>query len=286
MSIMKKNDPLKKELKNKTILITGGAGSIGSFLTKRLLEYPVHAIRVLDIDEHALFQLGHSINDSRLRLLLGSVYDLSRIEMAGSGVDIIFHTAAVKNIEISEFNPFETIDTNISGTINMIKMSIKNKPIKFFNISTDKAVDPTTLYGSTKQIGERLISWASTHIDSVKFSTIRFGNVIETRGNVFEIWENQSSTNIPLSITDNKMERYFFHIDEAINFILQCISISKGGEIFIPKMKLYKIQDLAKKISKNHKLIGSRKGEKISEILISDVEKKSAIERNDMWIIK
>jgi len=188
--MMKKNDPLKKELKNKTILITGGAGSVGSKLTKRLLEYPVHAVRVLDINEHALFQLDHSINDSRLRLLLGNVYDLSRIEMAGADVDIIFHIAAIKNIEISEFNPFETIDTNISGTINMIKMAMKNKPAKLFNISTDKAVDPTTLYGSTKQIGERLINWASTHIDSTKFATIRFGNVIETRGNVFEIWEN------------------------------------------------------------------------------------------------
>ena len=284
--MMEKNDPLKKELKNKTILITGGAGSVGSKLTQRLLEYPVRAIRVLDIDEHALFHLGHSLNDSRLRLLLGDVQNLERVEMAGFDVDIIFHTAAIKNIEISEFNPFETIDTNISGTINMIKMVMKNKPVKFFNISTDKAVDPTTLYGSTKQIGERLIKWANNHVNSVKFSTIRFGNVIETRGNVFEIWKEQSKTNIPLSITDNKMKRYFFHIDEAVDFILKCIPISKGGEIFVPKMKLHSIKDLATKISKNHKLIGLRKGEKISEILINEFEKKSAIEKNNMWIIK
>lgn len=283
---MKKNDPLIKELRNKTILITGGAGSVGSILTKKLLEYPVRAVRVLDINEHALFQLSHSINDSRLRLLLGNICDPSRIEIAGTNVDIVFHTAAVKNIEISEFNPFETIETNITGTINMIKMTMKNKPVKFFNISTDKAVDPTTLYGSTKQIGERLVSWASTHIDSIKFSTIRFGNVIETRGNVFEIWKEQSQASIPLSITDSKMKRYFFHVDEAVDFILQCISLSKGGEIFVPKMKLFDIKDLANTISKNHKIIGTRKGEKLSEILISDTEKKSAVEKDNMWIIK
>mgnify|MGYP001607061405 CR=1 FL=1 len=283
---MKKNDPLIKELRNKTILITGGAGSVGSILTKKLLEYPVRAVRVLDINEHALFQLSHSINDSRLRLLLGNICDPSRIEIAGTNVDIVFHTAAVKNIEISEFNPFETIETNITGTINMIKMTMKNKPVKFFNISTDKAVDPTTLYGSTKQIGERLVSWASTHIDSIKFSTIRFGNVIETRGNVFEIWKEQSQASIPLSITDSKMKRYFFHVYEAVDFILQCISLSKGGEIFVPKMKLFDIKDLANTISKNHKIIGTRKGEKLSEILISDTEKKSAVEKDNMWIIK
>ncbi|MEK6947083.1 MAG: polysaccharide biosynthesis protein [Nanoarchaeota archaeon] len=283
---MKKNDPLIKELRNKTILITGGAGSVGSVLTKKLLEYPVRAVRVLDINEHALFQLSHSINDSRLRLLLGNICDLSRIEIAGTNVDVVFHTAAVKNIEISEFNPFETIETNITGTINMIKMTMKNKPVKFFNISTDKAVDPTTLYGSTKQIGERLVSWASTHIDSIKFSTIRFGNVIETRGNVFEIWKEQAQASIPLSITDSKMKRYFFHVDEAVDFILQCVSLSKGGEIFVPKMNLFDIKDLANEVSKNHRIIGSRKGEKLTEILISDIEKKSAIETDNMWIIK
>src|SRR5579864_1760077 len=192
---------LIKELKDKTVLITGGAGSLGSALTKKILEYPVKSVRVLDIDEHALFRLSRSIKDKRLRLLLGSVLDKERIEMAGNQADIILHLAAIKNIEISEFNPIETIDTNVQGLINLLKMSIRNKPRKFLNISTDKAAQASTLYGTTKQIGERLISWAGVHMGQTKFASVRLGNIMETRGNVFEIWNEELKNNQPLSIT-------------------------------------------------------------------------------------
>lgn len=277
---------LKKELKNKVILITGGAGSIGSVLTKTLLEYPVHSVRVLDIDEHALFKLKRSIHDSRLRLLLGSILDKDRVEMASSKTDIIFHLAAVKNLEISEYNPIETIDVNINGTVNMIKMVIRNKPKKFINVSTDKAADPTTLYGTTKQISERLTSWAGVHIATTKFASVRFANVIETKGNVFEIWNEELRNKQPLSITDPSMKRYFFHVEDAIIFILQCLLLMNRGEIFIPKMKSYNVKKLAMTLSKNHKKIGVRQGEKLNEILITETEKKIAEERRDMWIIK
>jgi UDP-N-acetylglucosamine 4,6-dehydratase/5-epimerase len=277
---------LKEMLKDKTILVTGGAGSICSVLVKKLLEYPIHSVRVLDINEHSLFKLQRSLNDKRLRLFLGSIYDMERVERACQDVDIIIHGAAVKNIEITEFNPFETIETNISGTMNMIKAVMKYNPEKFVNISTDKAVDPSTLYGSTKQIGEKLIHWASKHINSTILFSIRFGNVIETSGNIFELWEEQAKKNIPLQITDPKMKRYFFHVDEAVDFILQCIIISKGGEIFVPKMKLYNILEFANKISKNHEIIGIRQGEKLIEFLLTDSEKQSSIEKDNMWIIK
>ena len=268
-----------KKLKNKTILVTGGAGSIGSALTKKILEYPVKSVRVLDIDEHALFQLNRSINDPRLRLLLGSVTDKERIEMAGNEVEIIFHLAAVKNIEISEFNPIETIDTNINGTVNIIKMCMKNKPKIFFNISTDKASNPSTLYGTTKQLSERLTSWAGISIDHTNFTSIRLGNVMETRGNVFEVWKEELKNDKPLSVTHESMKRYFFHVDEAVDFILQCLPIAKTGEIIIPKMKEYKISQLANEISKKHKIIGLRQGEKIKEILITKEEKKKSLEK-------
>lgn len=283
---MKSKINIKNMLKDKTILVTGGGGSICSALVQKILEYPIQSIRVLDIDEHSLFKLKRSLDDKRLRLFLGSINDIERVERACQGADIIIHGAAVKNIEITEFNPFETIETNIHGTMNMIKSVMKYNAEKFVNISTDKAVDPTTLYGSTKQIGERLIHWASEHIGSVKFSTIRFGNVIETSGNIFELWEEQAKKNMPLHITDPKMKRYFFHVEEAVDFILQCLAITKGGEIFVPKMKSYNILDFANKISKNHKIIGIRQGEKLSEILLTDTEKKFSSEKNNMWIIK
>ena len=276
---------ITKQLKNKTILVTGGAGSIGSALIKKILEYPVKAVRVLDIDEHALFQLNRSINDPRLRLLLGSVTDKDRIEMAGNEVEIIFHLAAVKNIEISEFNPIETIDTNINGAVNIIKMCMRNKPKIFFNISTDKASNPSTLYGTTKQLSERLTSWAGISIDHTSFTSIRLGNVMETRGNVFEVWEEELKNGKPLSVTHESMKRYFFHVNEAVDFILQCLPIAKTGEILVPKMKEYKILQLANEISKKHKIIGLRQGEKMEELLISEEEMQMAEEKKNMWVI-
>ena len=284
---MRNNQKIEKELKGKIVLITGGAGSLGSKLTKRILQYPVKSVRVLDIDEHALFKLGKEIQDKRLRLLLGNILDKERVAMAGNQADIIFHVAAIKNIEISEFNPIETVESNINGTINLIQMAIRDKPKKFINISTDKAVEASTLYGTTKHLGELLISWAGEHaFHFTKFATVRLGNIIETRGNVFEIWEEEKKKNLPLSITDTSMKRYLFHVDEAVEFILKCIHLVKRGEIFVPKMKSYDILKLADKISTKQKIIGIRQGEKLEEKLISDDEKKFSKENSEMWIIK
>ena len=285
---MKKNNEikLKKILKNKVVLITGGAGSIGSSLATFLLNYPVKSIRVFDNNEHALFKLSHSLDDSRVQPLLGDILNKDSMDLAVLDTDIIIHTAALKNIEITEYNPIETIDVNVNGTINLIKSVIKNKPKIFINISTDKVAESSTLYGTTKQLGERLTNWAGPHIHTTKFATVRLGNIIETRGNVFEVWDEQLKNNLPLSITDPKMKRYFFHMDEAVDFILECMLHVNKGEIFVPKMKLCTITDLASKISKNHKIIGPRQGEKLQEILITEEEKSISKEKENMWIIQ
>lgn len=285
---MKKNlNPIiTKELRNKVVLITGGAGSIGSEIAKTILKYPVKSVRILDINEHALFKLKRTINDNRLKFLLGDILNKDRVEMAMNYADIVINAAAIKNIEISEFNPIETIDVNINGVVNLIQTSLRTKPKKFLNISTDKVADASTLYGTTKQLGERLTSWAGAHIQSTKFASVRLGNVMETRGNVFEIWKEEAENNLPLSITDPKMKRYYFHMNEAVDFILNCIVKMKQGEIFIPKMKSYKMIDLASKYSKKYKIIGLRQGEKLNEILMTETEKQIAIEKKDMWIIK
>ena len=285
MTKIKQKSTIVKELKNKSILVTGGAGSIGSILVETLLKFPIQSVRVLDIDEYALAKLNKRLQDKRLRILLGSILDKDRVDIAGDGVDIVFHLAAIKNIEISEFNPIETIDTNVNGTVNVIKMLIKQKPLKFINISTDKAADASTLYGNTKQLGERITSWAGVHIKETKSGTVRFGNVRESRGNVFEVWNEENRNNNPLSITDPTMERYFIHTDEVIDFILNALLIINKGEIFVPKMKKFSVKELANEISKKQKIIGLRQGEKIQEILLNDEEKERAIEKKDMWVI-
>ena len=218
--------------------------------------------------------------------MVGNVLDIDRMEIAGSKADIIIHLAAAKNIEITEYNPIETIETNVIGTVNMIKMAMKVKPKKFLNISTDKSVESTTLYGTTKHLGEQLINWAGIYLPPTKFASARFGNVMETRGNVFEVWKDENENHRPLSITHPEMQRYFYKIDEAVDFILDCLLVMKSGEIFIPKMKSYNIKQLANRISKNQKIIGLRKGEKMNENLLTKDEKKSAVEKSNMWIIR
>jgi len=282
---MKKTN-LEKELKNKTILITGGAGSLGAHLTRKLLKYPVKSIRVLDIDEYSLFKLKRALNNNKVRFLLGNILDKERLELAVDGVDYIIHTAALKNIEITEYNPIETIDVNTNGVVNLIKMAIRNKPRRFLNISTDKAVKPSTLYGTTKLLSEKLVSWAGIHLPSTKFGTVRLGNIIESKGNVFEIWEEEKMKNESLSITDPLMKRYFMHIDNAVDFVLEALFIIKRGEILVPKMKEFKIKEMASKISSRQKIIGKREKEKMNEILLTEEEKEKSHETKNMWIIK
>lgn len=273
--------------RNKTVLVSGGAGSIGSAVVKKLVEFDVHSIRVLDNNEYALFKMKRSLENPKLRLLLGDIRDRERVEMAVDGVDIILHFAAVKNIEISEYNPIEAIKTNVDGTINLIEASLKSRPERFLYISSDKAVSYTSLYGATKFLGEKLTIWANKIQDRTLFSCARLGNVYESRGNVFELWDEQKARGEPLTLTHPDMRRFFMHLDEATHFIISAVEMMKGGEIFVPQMKEEQILELAKKLYGNNiKFIGPRPGEKIREELMTPEERKIAKEENGIWVIR
>jgi len=275
-------------------LVTGAAGSIGSALVKRLLQFQDVKVWALDHDEYGLACLGDEVKgDPRLILSLGDVRDKDRIELLlQNGVDMVFHLAAIKRIEAAEYNVQEAIKTNVLGTINLVEACLKNPPEKFLLISSDKAV-PTesgiSLYGATKYLQEKIVLSANKMNGRTKYSVVRFGNVRETRGNVLEIWRRQHIRGEPLTITDPKMRRFFWHMDECVDFILMCYEKMGGGEIFVPKMVEYNILDLAREMfgeKVRTKIIGVRPGEVLIHNLMTRDERIKAKENEWGWIIK
>ncbi len=270
------------------ILVTGGAGAIGSALVERILETlgDEFTIRVFDSDEYGLWQLQQRLkNNPIVRYLLGSVREYSRIEEAMKGVKYVCHAAAYKHVGLCEYNPFDAVETNIIGTQNTIRAAIATDSVeKFLFVSTDKAVNPTSLMGATKLIGERLVV-ASNQIKGTRdigLSASRFPNVIQTRGNVFEAWQKQLQTDGKIVVTHPDMTRYFLPIQSAVDFLIECFGLMKGGEIFIPNLTekdTRKIVDVAEEwLAKQDKsgeiIFGSPQyGEKLSEVLYSEAEK-------------
>ncbi len=256
--------------------MTGGAGSIGSEFVKTLsmLKEP-KAIRVFDCDEYGLFNLNLSLKDPRIRLLMGDVKDRERVKLALQGVDIVVHFAAVKNLDITEYNVPEAVRTNVLGTINMIEESFKAKPEKFLFISSDKSIDKNSLYGATKFIGEKLILWAHKISDGTSFSCTRFGNVIESRGNVFDVWKNQVKDSKPLTITNPNSKRYYWHVSDAVHFILNVIRRMDGGEIFVPPMEAFTAIEMANKMYPGYptEVVGLRHNEIMNQELLTDEER-------------
>ncbi len=260
-----------------TYLITG-AGSLGAALITELLKNPDNKIRVLDHSEYALSK----IKDTNVRKLLGSITDKDRIRRAVHGVDAVIHTAALKNLDITEFNTSELIKTNIVGTDNVISASVEAGVKKIMFISSDKSVEPTSIYGASKLVGEHTaLNYNQTSYPVSKVSIFRSGNFMSSNGNVFEIWKNQLEFGFPLTITDTKCMRYFINTDLVAKTIINCISEMIGGEIFIPDdiiMPELSIMNLANKFAESRGVykdelsfyfIGLRKGEKLSESLFT-----------------
>ena len=236
------------EFKGKTILITGGTGSIGLGIVKQLVNCKPKAIRIFANDENSIFETRRTIGDNPLfKYMVGDVRDKDRLSLAIRNVDIVFHAAAMKHIDICEQNPFDAVKTNVIGTSNVLEAAIIEKVSKFIFISTDKATNPTSTLGASKLLAERLTLDASSYNENGKtiFAIARFGNVIGSRGSVFQIFYHNLRNGNPLIITDARMTRFIMSISEAASMILQMTSITKDGEIFILKMPSVKISDLA-----------------------------------------
>lgn len=289
---------LNSSLENKIILITGGSGSIGSYLIEKLIKTPCKAIRVFSNNENELYELRKKYSEEKkLRYFLGDIKDSRRLKIALENVHIVLHAAALKHVPICEYNPYDAVQTNVIGTQNVIEMSIQSNVEKFVLISTDKAANPTSTLGGTKLLAEKLtvagMSY-STHSQKPIMYCVRFGNVLGSRGSVYEIFQEQIQNNESITITDKEMTRFVMTKDEATDLILSTIPIAKGGEIFVLKMKSMKILDFAKsmilfnnKKLEEYKIIetGIREGEKIHEELVTIDEFKKVKKLNDLYVI-
>jgi len=275
---------------NKTILITGGAGSFGEkFVEIILKKYNPKSVRVYDNRELAQVRMERKFDDSRLRFFMGDVRDKERLSRAINGVDIVVHAAALKHVPICEYNPIEAIKTNIDGAINVIDASINNSVEKVIAISTDKAVYPVNLYGATKMVAEKLFIQGNSYtgLGKTMFSCTRYGNVLASSGSIIPLFNGQKKRG-EITITDKNMSRFWTTLEEGVCFVIKSIELMKGGEVFVPKIPSMKIIDLAEAVAPEarKKIIGIRAGEKLHEILLTKEEAMHSREFESYFVIE
>jgi len=269
-------------LDNSTIFITGGTGSWGNELCAQLLErYSPKEIRIYSRGEHKQVEMKRVFgNNPKIKLIIGDVRDKNILGLAMKGSDYVFHLAALKHVPVCEENCWEAVLTNIYGTQNVIECAIENNVKKVIDISTDKAVDPFNLYGVTKACGEKLIINSNWNYNSqTKFVCIRGGNVMGTNGSVIPLFKKQIEQNNEVTVTDPSMTRFLMSTKEAINLVLDAVESSVGGEVFVMRMPSMSVEDLTKALIKMFgteetkiTVIGTRPGEKTSEVLVSKNE--------------
>ena len=277
-------------LDGKTILITGGTGSFGSRMAEILLrDHDPHAVRIFSRDELKQSELERRFADeTRLRYLLGDVRDLPRLTRATRGVDVIIHAAALKQVPAAEYNPFEAVQTNVVGAENVVSAAIENDVPLTLSLSTDKAVNPVNLYGATKLCAEKIVSQGNAYAaDSrARFASVRYGNVVGSRGSVVPLFKAQAETGV-LTITDERMTRFWITLDQSVAFVLDCLSAMGGGEVFVPKIPSMRVVDMAEAIAPEaeRRVVGIRAGEKLHEILVTEDESRHSFELADRYVI-
>lgn len=276
-------------LNGKSVLVTGGTGSFGQAFVKHLLSnHNPKRVVVFSRDELKQFEMAQQVDAPQLRYFIGDVRDEARLERALEGIDTVVHAAAMKQVVAAEYNPIECIKTNVMGAENIINASINMGVKRVLALSTDKAVNPLNLYGATKLCSDKLFV-AANHLskqEGTKFSVVRYGNVIGSRGSVIPFFKNLRSTG-KLPITDPRMTRFWLTLNDGVKFVEDCIVRMNGGEVFIPKISSMLITDLAKAIAPECELenIGIRPGEKLHEMLIPEDEARNTIEFDDFFVI-
>ncbi|MBM3126838.1 MAG: UDP-N-acetylglucosamine 4,6-dehydratase (inverting) [Chloroflexi bacterium] len=277
--------------KDQVVLVTGGTGSFGKKFTRILLdEQQPRKVIIFSRDElkqHEMQVSGY--RHENLRYFIGDVRDRERLVRAMHGVDMVVHAAALKQVPACEYNPMEAIKTNIMGTANVVEAALDAGVKKVMTISTDKAVNPANLYGATKLAAEKLTIQSNAYAggSATRFSCVRYGNVVGSRGSVVPLFLKQRG-NGRVTLTDDRMTRFWLSLEQGVRFVIQCIDLMEGGEVFIPKIPSTKVTDLARAIAPQAELdiIGIRPGEKLHEMLISMDEARHTIELDRMYVIQ
>lgn len=277
----------------KTILVTGGTGSFGKkFIEIILKEHNPEKLIVFSRDELKQFEMAQTFSEKDyrcLRYFIGDVRDKDRLYRAFYGVNYVIHAAALKQVPTAERNPFEAVQTNIIGAENIINAAIDCGIEKVIALSTDKASNPVNLYGATKLCSDKLFISGNSYAGwrKTRFSVVRYGNVIGSRGSVIPFFKKMRDTGI-IPITDTRMTRFWISLEQGVRFVIRCIEIAEGGELFVPKIPSMNITDLAKAVAPECKqeIIGVRPGEKIHEILVTEDDARHTLEFGDYFIIE
>ncbi len=276
---------------DKVVLVTGGTGSFGKkFIEIMLKEYHPAKIIVFSRDELKQHEMRiNGYDDPSLRYFLGDIRDLDRLKRAFKDVDVVVHAAALKQVPACEYNPFEAIKTNILGSQNVIDAALDCGVKKVLAISTDKAVNPVNLYGVTKLGAEKLFIQSNAYAGGreTRFSCTRYGNVVGSRGSVVPVFLQQRHTG-KLTVTDERMTRFWISLEQGVRFVIRCIEQMHGGEVFVPKIPSMSVKDLGAAIAPECEIIysGIRPGEKLHEVLVSEDEARSTVELDDMFVVQ